>query len=117
MIEECRGMEYEERLATLGLTTLELRSDRADLIQVYKIMCEKEEGDSNIFFQEAKGGGKGHRYKLFKKRFCRDVGRFSFGNRIYGAWNSLPDGVVEANSLNGIKRGLDLHLRTTRGLK
>ena len=33
-----KGLSYQERLKVLGLPTLEYRRDRADLIQVYKIL-------------------------------------------------------------------------------
>src|SRR2546425_10441194 len=38
MIFECRGQNYEKRLLTLGLTTLEDRHYRADMIQVFNIL-------------------------------------------------------------------------------
>ena len=38
-------MEYEDRLKELGLTTLESRRERWDLIQTYKIINMVEEVD------------------------------------------------------------------------
>jgi hypothetical protein len=38
MIEECAGKTYEERLQIVGLTTLECRRLRTDLIEVFKIL-------------------------------------------------------------------------------
>ncbi len=38
MVEWFKELEYEERLKSLGLTTLETRRIRADLLEVYKIM-------------------------------------------------------------------------------
>ena len=37
MIEECRGKSYKERIQMLGLTTLETRRVRADMLEVFKI--------------------------------------------------------------------------------
>jgi len=38
MIHGCRALKYEERLHKLSITTLEERHNRADLIQVFKIL-------------------------------------------------------------------------------
>ena len=38
MVDGNRGMEYEERLKRIGLTTLEMRRERADLLEVFKIL-------------------------------------------------------------------------------
>ena len=38
MLQSLRGKTYPERLKILGLPTLEYRKERADMVQVYKIM-------------------------------------------------------------------------------
>ena len=38
MITECRGKDYEKMLECVNLTTLEMRRERADMLEVYKIM-------------------------------------------------------------------------------
>ena len=44
MVIEIRSLEYEERLRVLGLTTLEERRKRGDLIQIYKIVLLQHVG-------------------------------------------------------------------------
>jgi len=51
MVIELRALSYEGRLKELGLTTLEVRRKRGDLIQLYKIKNWVEEVDIDI------GGG------------------------------------------------------------
>ena len=50
MIEECKGRTYEERLEITGLTTLEARRTRADMLEVFKILNKFEAVDETIFF-------------------------------------------------------------------
>ena len=38
MIVECRSKKYDKRLELLGLTTLENRRFRADMLEVFKIL-------------------------------------------------------------------------------
>ena len=49
MIEECAGKAYEGRLQIVGLTTLECRRLRADLIEMFKIL-KGLEGIEEAFF-------------------------------------------------------------------
>ena len=48
MVFEIRSLSYEERLNALGLTTLELRRKRTDLIQIYKIINGIDEVDIDM---------------------------------------------------------------------
>ena len=57
MIEECRGLTYEERLKVSGLTTLTARRDRGDMIEVFKIMKGLEHVDYKTFFSLRLGVG------------------------------------------------------------
>ena len=43
MIKDCRGKNYEERLRLIGLTSLEERHYRADMIQVFKILIDNKD--------------------------------------------------------------------------
>ena len=38
LISECRGLSYTDRLRVTGLTTLEQRRDRGDMIEVFKML-------------------------------------------------------------------------------
>src|SRR6218665_334478 len=69
MIQGYKDLSYEERLIRCGLTTLEKRRSRGDLIEAYKIITGKESIQWERFFELAPSKGtRGHRYKLFKKR-------------------------------------------------
>ena len=51
MIEECRGKSYKERIQMLGLTTLETRRVRADMLEVFKILKGYEGINGDCFFK------------------------------------------------------------------
>jgi len=63
MIEECASKSYNERLEVVGLTTLESRRSRADLIEVFKILKGFEEIDENLFFKRHVSNTRGHSLK------------------------------------------------------
>ena len=44
-----------------------------------------------------------HTYKLFKQRFHLDVSKYFLSNRVIDLWNSLPDHIVTAPSINYFK--------------
>ena len=59
----------KERLKILGLPTLEYRRDRADMVQVYKILHGLDKADKNSLFKMATyQQTRGHPLKPFKKK-------------------------------------------------
>lgn len=111
MVKECKGMNYKERLNFLGLTTLETRRERADMLEVYKILHGLEGVQEKDFFTRDLSNRRGHSFKLFIKRYRMDISKYSFGNRVCNSWNKLPDDVVSAPSVNVFKNKLDRYLR------
>jgi hypothetical protein len=120
MVDGYGGLKYEERLRRIGLTELEVRRERADLLEVFKILKGMEGLDGEKFFMKAKDVTKervtrGHSLKLYKKGVRKDVGKFSFGNRVVDAWNALPNEIDEEETVNGFKRIVDRHLGRVKG--
>ena len=54
---------------------------------------------------------RGHSLKLTKKRYKLKVRGNFFSNRVVNSWNSLPNEVVTATSVNSFKNRLDKHWR------
>jgi hypothetical protein len=111
MVFGLQNYTYEERLGKCGLISLEKRMLRADLLETYKI-CKGIEGlTEQSFFQRRRVGGKrGHQFRMFKKGFRTNVGKFSFGNRVINDWNHLPADILQTDNQNAFKRGLDCYL-------
>jgi len=109
LVSSIRKRPYLERLSLLGLTTLETRRRRGDLIETYKILTGREKVDYQHFFQKALTDHdlRGNTMKLFKQRSRLDCRKYSFGQRIFTDWNSLPKDVVESTSVNAFKNHLD----------
>ena len=103
-------MGYEKRLKILGLTTLETRRLRGDLIEVFKILKGYK-----MFFDMSQSNLRGHSLKLNMKRVRLDVAKFSVSNRVVNEWNILDEEIISGCSLAGFKRKLDRHLRDKRG--
>jgi ribonucleases P/MRP protein subunit RPP40 len=78
MISECKGKTSDKRLEVVGLTTLEIRRLRADLMEVFKILKGYEGLDERVFFKRHESGTRGHTLKLFKERVNKNVLKFSF---------------------------------------
>ena len=52
-----------------------------------------------------------HSYKISKSRANTTHFQYFFTNRVINLWNSLPDEIVTADSVNSFKNGIDFHLR------
>ena len=59
LVPELRNQEYPERLKRLGLTTLEERRVRGDMIQTYKFLSKKRRYRSSSFLPDGTSKAKG----------------------------------------------------------
>ena len=76
---------------------------------MYKYLHGHYDTSTEIFCLSNNGKTCGHSLKL-KKRYSRlDVRKFFFANRVIDVWNSLPEDVVTACSVNAFKNRLDKH--------
>src|SRR6218665_3850591 len=90
MIRYYRTLMYKKRLERCGLTTLDKRRHRGDLIEIYKLMTNKEEIPFSRCFQRANSSGLlGHRYKIFRK--SEGAIKRLFSSRAVEDWNELGD--------------------------
>ena len=110
LVPELKNLQYEERLKKLGLTTLEDRRVRGDMIETYKIITGKEDVDPGKFFTMAPVRGDPqltHNMKIYKKPFRLNIRKYSFAQRVVGKWNLLDKNVVESIKTSGFKRKYD----------
>ena len=89
LVPQLRKYSYSKRLKKLGLTSLEDRRVRGDMIEVYKLMSGKEQIDSGQFFTLADNryGLTGHELKTAKERARLDTRKFFFSQRVVNGWN------------------------------
>jgi ribonucleases P/MRP protein subunit RPP40 len=115
MIQGLGGHSYEDKLKLLDFPSLVYKRYRGDAIEVYKYLRGTYNVDStSLLPRMTQTRTRGHGYKLLKRQ-CRSQMRSNFFNmRVVNLWNSLPEDVVSAPSLNTFKGRLDKtwkHLR------
>jgi len=97
-------MRYEDRLKVLRLWTLEGRHNRADLIEVYKIMHAVTDIPVSTLFQVNNDSStRGH---SMKAPLSTDARLHFFSSRVINRWNCLTQVIVESLSVNTFKRHL-----------
>jgi hypothetical protein len=108
MVKGLNKMSYIQRLKNLGLPTLKLRRSRGDMIEVYKIVTNKYDSEVNLSIPLMENSRtRGNSLKLRVDRAKLDLRKYSFTARVVSLWNSLPDQVVTAESVNSFKNRLD----------
>ena len=119
MISNLSG-SYEQKLKVLGLATLEENRVRGDMIEMYKMMTGKNKVDPNVWFQLAttrEGAGNtrrntGHLNVMEPPISNSDLRRNIFSQRCPKIWNTLPDSVKLASTVNGFKAAYDEHMKS-----
>ena len=114
MVIELGSMEYEERLEALGLTTLESRRKRGDLVQIYKIFKGAEDVDIGMgSVNQRENNGRHHRYQITRDRQGNVPMRNGFlPNQNATTWNMLPSEIVEADNVYVFKTRIDRHMKS-----
>ena len=108
------GLPYEERLRRLGLTTLQARRERGDMIEAYKIITGKVDVDPAIWFNPLtnREGASSTRSTAGQLNQARKTAKSEaranqFSIRVVPKWNALPDEVKTQPSLNFFKNAYD----------
>ena len=114
MVTNLKGKNYSQRLEELGMTTLEERRERGDLIQAYKVLTGKERVSYQTWFQMCieLEDMRGTRTRAGMFNVERMEGRLEIRKnfwsvRVANKWNQLPDIVKSAKTVNCFKNGLD----------
>jgi len=68
MIEGCEGLSYEQRLSKLGITSMVDRHERADMIQVFKILNGDGRVFPELFLERSERSSRKNSMKLYKKK-------------------------------------------------
>ena len=97
MLPQSWTMSQPERNKMLNITSHESRRLRGDLVYMFKMY------DSGLFSQPSEARTRGHSRKLNVDFACNNIRKHSFALRSVHVWNSLPDSIVTAPSVNSFK--------------
>ena len=111
LIPSLRKLDSDEKqLKALKLTTLAYRRNRADMLQVFRIIRGIDKIDHEQFFTFSPKNHhdtRGHELTLEKPRATSAIRLNSFSQRVINAWNKLPDYVIKCKEINPFKNALE----------
>ena len=114
MFPELKSLPYEQRLNKLGLWTLEERRNRADLLEIFKLIKGlRAVSWSHFFIRVENGITRGHNWKIMKKNSSCNLRYHFFSQRSVNRWNDLTQEEVNAPSINSFKNHLEKRRRWT----
>jgi len=107
LISGIRELPYEERLINLGLPTLAYRRERADMIQLFKIMNNFDSVELKSLKLAEQSTTRGHEHKLEKRQYKYKYCMNNFVARSINNWNELPHNCIQAKTVNSFKTHLN----------
>ena len=110
LIPGCKELDYKERLKRLNLPTLSYRRLRGEMLEIYKILTGKYDSSVTSNFVTSRENDsitRGHNLKIFKERRRLNILKNSFIYRSTDVWNSLPQSVVDAPSVQSFEVRID----------
>jgi len=110
LISELRNNSYPERLRKLSLPSLEFRRVRGDMIDTYKYVHKVYQVSKPHFPPTRNTSTRGNVHKMDIVR-AGSIRSKLFSSRVVAPWNTLPDDVVTASTVNSFKSRLDHHWR------
>ena len=102
-------MSYSDRLRTLRLPSLVYRRARGDMIETYKFLHNVYDLNNEWLRRDPSTRTRGHSLKLEKRRCQNTMRQHCFSNRVINNWNSLPESIISAPTVNSFKSKLDQH--------
>ena len=111
LVPELKGLQYTDRLKRLNLPTLAYRRSRGDMIETFKILRGFYDPacTTNIFTRREEDITRGNSYKLYKSRIRLNIKKNSSSSRVIDSWNSLPECVIQATTIQDFEKRLDSH--------
>ena len=108
LVISLKKLSYKDRLMQLNLHTLKYRRIRGDMIEVYKIIRQIYDSSVAPNLQLGNTGvTRGNKYKLLNHTFRSNLRKYCFSARVVNTWNSLPDYVVDVDTVDIFKSRLD----------
>ena len=115
MVNQVVGLKsptYEGKLSELGLTTLEERRSRGDMIQVWKYLHGQNPGGDQLFSRVNEQAARASRHtskvwNIDRIDWKLETRKNSFTVRSVNRWNNLPHHVQSAEDLNTFKNRYD----------
>ena len=116
-----KGSTYEERLGSVGLTTLEERRERGDMIEAFKTINGFNKVDKADWFDFRDATMRATRSTvsvtgevqqnrsdvLYMKNVRLDSRKNFFTVRVIKKWNEIPDAVKDQKTINAFKNRYD----------
>ena len=107
LVRPIKDKSYPFRLRQLRLPSLVYRRQRADMLQVYRILTEIDNVQIDQSIQIEKTSTRGHKFKIFKPRCKTNVKKNTLAYRAVNEWNALSNDVIEVENINQFKSKLE----------